>query len=296
MLWKVPTWTTRTLYTDQSVHYVIKPPSLINTYPRRSFTTLKIRELKKQDPADANLGNIKTVAEGTAFSEVKLGTDDVTRLLKAFGAFWAMPEEITRDSNLAHMVPYATVRLREEFMLKLESVIIDGSDESGAEVVGFSEEVGIQTPAALTAIAAGDGMTRTHINAFCDAIYDIMTNSEAYGTANTIILHPKDYAKLLKAWENNVGYLFAPPNSGSGGGPPVATTIPTLFGVPISLSQALAEKTMWVADTSDSYAAFNGGEYQTKTGLKEDDLTKRVETMVMKTYVTQFTRFPEEVR
>lgn len=286
------------MLTDPTVHYVIKPLSLINVYPRRSITTTQIRELvpdpDKQLPAAASGGTaagFKTVAEAAAFAEVKLGTKDVTRDLHSFGAFWKMFEEWLMDSNRAHFLPYATTRLREEFMIKLEEILYLGSDAPAANtVIGFSEEAGIQERAA--ALAAGV-WTSAHINAFCDAIAAIATDADAYGMANWIFLYPKDYAKLLQSWEANVGYLFAPP-AGVTGGPPVGRTIPTLFGVPIAQSQALDEGTMWVTDLSDSSAVFNGGEYRTQEGLINDDLATRGKSMVMKTLMTQFSRFAKK--
>ena len=279
-------------YTDPSVHYVIKPTSLVNTYPRRSVTSMKIKEIRKDPTKESGIpGNIKTVAEGAAFTEVELGTKHEDRLLKTFGAYWALTEELKMDSDRAHFIPYGTARLREEFMLKLERIIIYGSDDPAADtIIGFSEEAGIQTIAAALATGAWG---KDHLNAFADAIFAIMTNADAYGFANTIVMHPNDYKDLLTAWEDNVGYLFTKLQSESGSAP-TGREIPSLWGVPISLSQALNENESWVADTSDSYVAFNGGDYQTQTGLKGDDLVERKETMVMKAFCTQFTRFPKK--
>ena len=281
-------------YTDPSVHYVIKPPSLINTYPTRSITTMDIKEMVKDESKESGISptNFKTAGETVAFTEVSLGTKHEERKLYAFGAFFKLTDELLNDSNRAPFLPYNLARMRQEFMLALEQIIIYGSDVPAADAVkGFSEETGIQVRAG--ALAAG-AWGKDHINAFETAITAIMTNADAYGIPNTILLHPTDYGQLLTSWEDNVGYIFSSPNTGVEGGAPVGDRIPRLFGVPINLSQAQNVNEMWVADTSDSYLALNGGNYQTTQGMTGDDLERRQETMRMMARITQFTRFAKK--
>ncbi len=221
--------------TDPTVRWLERPLSLLNIYRKIILTTMELKEI--QEDADKVEGEWGAVGEGVAFPQVDLGTKFVTRELTTVGAYFVLPQQILRDSNKAHFLPYANVRLREKHMLYVEDQLFKG-DGTGANMTGFRNDGTISSIAA--ALAAGV-WTQVHINSVADALATIRTS--VYKMPQVIVMHPLDFVKALKSFSADIGWLLGRPGGQMGTtGPPMGRMLPTIFGIPVILSDALTGK------------------------------------------------------
>ena len=274
--------------TDPTVRWLERPLSLLNIYRKIILTTMELKEI--QEDADKVEGEWGSVGEGVAFPQVDLGTKFVTRELTTVGAYFVLPQQVLRDSNKAHFMPYANVRLREKHMLYMEDQVFKG-DGTGADMTGFKNDGRIATiPAAL---AAGQ-WTQVHLNSVADALASIRTS--VYRMPQIILMHPNDFVKALKSYSANVGWLLGRPGGQMGtSGPPMGRGLPTIFGIPVIMSDALTELEWFVADLSEAGLYLNGGVYQRGDGLINDQLLKLQQSIVFYAFATQFNRRPKAI-
>jgi hypothetical protein len=174
--------------------------------------------------------------------------------------------------NKAAIRGLITERLVLGLDIVLEAQVVSG-DGTGQNLTGILN-AGIQVQ--------GKGSDNT-----CDAIHKALTKCRVTGliNPNVILMHPNDWqeVRLLRVSGTTGEYLY---------GPPAIQGPQTMWGLPVTLTQSLAEGTALVGDMNQ-VTLFDRMRTIIRTGLINDQLTRNMQTILAELAVTLVTWRPD---
>lgn len=182
-------------------------------------------------------------AEGAAYAEDAYELVERTSQVRSVGTSLPVTDEQLEDVSQARA--YIDNRLNASVRRRLDGQVLNGNG-TPPNLRGVLQTVGIQTQA--------KGADPTF-----DAVHKAMTKTRVTGRAspNAIVLHPNDWESIrLTRTADGIYIMGNPADSG-----PM-----TLFGLPVALSDAIAENTGLVGDFAGHSFLFNRRGIQIEVG------------------------------
>ena len=273
-------------FTDPMVAYLENPLSFLNVIPKRTTTSMTIRDLQ-EDSAKVE-GGYGAVAEGAGLPQIDFGTKEESRGLAVVGAYVVVRDEWLADTDRRHYLPYLNIRLVDKSRLFVEAQAVSGTglnnQMTGVTIDGVISEIAAD-------LAAG-AWSRVHINSLATGMGTIWKDVKEPG--QIVLIHPLDFVKALVTGSDQAGWFLGPP-LGYTGGAPAGRSMPTLFGMMVIPSFAVAEGTFFVMNLKHMYLMINGGEFNRQEGLAGADILKREKHIVLFTRGNCFSRYPKAI-
>ncbi len=255
--------------TSEVVEYLMNPITILDFITVRMINTRQIRMIR-EDTTKADFGLTAKVA---------------TRDCVSTGAFYRFNEELMLDDNRAHFLPYVRTRLPMEFRLQVETWLYRGAGTSNTPL-GFTAETGRST---LTDLAHSGASVQKRLEAFEDARVKIFTDAKT--RANLFIVHPSHFSEFLTLKNSDNRYLFAINTVKTQSG----KQIPTVWGVPIVESFAAEKNKFTAVDMGFVSQYLLKGSTRLREGQIDDDLLKNKWTIIIDSYMNQYTVRPKAV-
>lgn len=287
------------IFTTQVVEYLLRAPSLLNVISKRPTNTRTM--IFPVEDTSKNEGAVASRAAGADFAQIDYGTKQITRACKSVAVHAVFPEELMIDANAAHFLPYVRTRIVEDFTKKIEDFLISG-DGSDPNPTGFLTETGVQTLTTVTTGADADKVAAggvVNAAAGTQKILDYlagagaMIEENAFTQPNLILVHPSEYVRFLTLKDDQKQYQLIFNNQVNA---PVGGNLPTLWGIPILSSLAVAKKTFIVMDKNRVALYYLAHQPQrVREGYIEKQMIQNKRTIAVDTYMNQYTTRPKAI-
>lgn len=253
-----------TLTTAQSLPYALQQPGAIPFATRRPVVADLLPQSSTDQPAVVYLEQTTqnfgadTVAEGALKPETSFGWTRRTVSFETIAHWIKVTNQTLEDSPAIRDV------IDQQMLLGLqlaeEDQLLNGSG-TAPDLQGFLTKSGVQTQA--------KGADNTFV-AFMNALTKIRFTGRA--TPSGAIFHPNDWQDVVTYQDTTGRFIF--------GDPAALMQNMTLWGIPIIVTDAIAENTALVGDFQMYSRLWRKGGVRVIVGLEGDDLKRNQQTLV----------------